>query len=98
MYKLAKAIDNETYSQNETTIYLSIREVTRTVDNYSDFFHVKNQKIEINLALQNKAKKDEDEKTKLIYKYKRYFENGMPTDIQKTVNDVLTKNLIESMK
>lgn len=91
--EIEKRIDTIIRKENNAILCVSRHEVYSIIDEYNDFFQVRENYIEIcdNIKDKIKSKEDKDEFVDIL---KTYFAVGIPEDISITVKAALEKELM----
>jgi hypothetical protein len=91
--EIEKKIDNLIRKENDAILCVSMHEIYSTIDEYNDFFQVRENCIEICDDMKYKIASQEG-KEDFVEILKSYFSLGIPEDISITVNSALEKELM----
>ena len=92
--EIEKKVDKIIRKYNDTMLCVSLKEIYSTVEEYNDFFEVRGSRIEVKDNIKNKLTTQNNKKN-FICILNNYFSEGIPTDINKSVNKVLNAEFKE---
>ena len=90
--QLEKQIDKSLRTMHNTMLLFSADDILTLVDEYNDFFCIKENVLTIHETITKEISKDFTQKDYWADTLQQYFTSGIPSNIYKTLNTVLNES------